>query len=72
MVSRGEGEWRWKRRKIFGEGKYLEMEYIWSTEEKKNGEGKRRKIFGLQRKRRRKSRLGWKRLVMGWSGVGVG
>ena len=34
-----------KRRKIFGEGKYisfaLEKENIWSVEEKKNGKGKK-------------------------------
>ena len=36
----GEEERRRKGRKIFGEGKYLEKENIWSAEEKKNKIGK--------------------------------
>ena len=36
----GEEERRRKGRKIFGEGKYLEKENIWSAEEKKNRIGK--------------------------------
>ena len=36
----GEEERRRKGRKIFGEGKYLEKENIWSAEETKNRIGK--------------------------------